>query len=120
MDLLEVFKNSDDLVEFPAGAEIITEGIEGNCMYVVMSGEVSVSLKDRVLATASPGEIVGEMALINSDMRSATVTAITDSLLAVIDRSSFESLLRHVPEFTVYVMKVLADRLQTAYEMIEN
>jgi CRP-like cAMP-binding protein len=120
MDLLEVFKNSDDLVQFPAGAVIITEDMEGNCMYVVMSGEVSVSLKDKVLATAAPGEIVGEMALINSDMRSATVTATTDCLLAVIDQRGFESLLRHVPEFTLYVMKVLADRLQTAYEMIEH
>jgi CRP-like cAMP-binding protein len=77
MDLLDVFKDSEDLVEFPAGAVIITEGKEGNQMYVVMEGEVSISLKDTLLATAKPGEIVGEMALINSDLRSATVTAKT-------------------------------------------
>jgi len=120
MDLLEVFKDSEDLVEFLAGSVIIAEGLEGNHMYVVMNGEVNISLKDRVIATAFPGEIVGEMALINSDIRSATVTAKTDCLLASIDQSSFESLLRHVPEFTVHVMKVLADRLRIAYEMIEH
>ena len=89
MDLLEVFKDSDDLVEFPADAVIFSEGKEGNYMYVVMNGEVSISLNDRVIATASPGEIVGEMALINSDIRSATVTAKTDCVLALIDQSSF-------------------------------
>jgi len=120
MDLLEVFKDSDDLLEFPAGAVIIEEGQEGNLMYVVMDGSVTITLKNTVLATAGPGEIVGEMALINSDMRSATVTASTDCVLALIDQSSFDALLRHVPEFTVHVMNVLANRLQMAYDMIES
>lgn len=119
MDLLEVFKDSEDLVEFPAGAVIMTEGMEGNHMYVVMQGEVAISLKDRVISTASAGEIVGEMALINAEIRSATVTATTDCTLAVIDQASFQSLLRHVPDFTIHVMNVLADRLKTAYEIIE-
>ena len=120
MDLLDIFRDSDDLVEFPAETVIFTEGIEGNHMYVVMEGEVFISLKDKVIATAVPGEIVGEMALINSKIRSATVTAKTDCLLAPIDQSSFESLIQHVPEFTQHVMNVLADRLQIAYELIEH
>ena len=120
MDLLEVFKDSEDLVEFPAEAVIFTEGIEGNYMYVVMKGEVIISLHDKVLATALPGEIVGEMALINSEIRSATVTAKTDCRLALIDQASFRSLLQYVPEFSQHVMGVLANRLQAAYEMIEK
>jgi len=120
MDLLEVFKDSDDLVEFPAGTVILAEGNEGNFMYVVMEGEVSISLKNKVIATALPGEIVGEMALINSDIRSATVTAITDCRLVHIDQTVFDSLLQHVPEFTLHVMNVLADRLRVAFEMIEQ
>lgn len=120
MDLLEVFRDSEDVVEFPAGAVIIEEGREGDHMYVVMKGEVRISLKGRQLATASPGEIVGEMALINSDLRSATVTAKTDCVLASIDQASFDSLLRHVPDFSMHVMSVLADRLKVAFEMIED
>ena len=89
-------------------------------MYVVMQGEVTISLNTNLLATASVGEIVGEMALINADIRSATVTARTDSVLALIDQSSFESLLRYVPEFNMHVMNVLADRLQLAYERIQD
>ena len=120
MDLLEVFKDSDELVEFPAEAVIFTEGMEGNCVYVVMEGEVSISLYDQVLATRFPGEIVGEMALINSEIRSATVTAKTDCLLAVIYQKSFELLIQHVPEFTHHVMHVLTNRLQIAFDMIEH
>jgi CRP-like cAMP-binding protein len=120
MDLLEVFRESEDRVEFPAGTVIFAEGREGNYMYVVMKGEVAILLRDKVIATAAPGEIVGEMALINSEIRSATVTAMTDCELALIDQSSFESLLRHVPEFALHVMNVLANRLQIAYEMIEH
>ena len=119
MDLLEIFKDSDNLVEFPAGTVIVEEGAEGDCMYVVMEGEVVISLFDKALATALPGEIVGEMALINSEIRSATITAKTDCQLAIIDRNSFESLIRYVPDFTRHVMNVLANRLQFAFEMIE-
>jgi CRP-like cAMP-binding protein len=120
MDLVDIFKDSEDLVEFPAGAVIITEGLTGNHMYVVMQGEVSISLKNKLLATAGPGEIVGEMALINAEIRSATVTAITDCVLASIDQGSFDALLRHVPDFSLHVMNVLADRLKVAFELIEN
>ena len=120
MDLLEVFKDSEDLVEFPAGAVIITEGEEGNQMYVVLKGEVTISLGNKVVSTSLPGEIVGEMALISSELRSATVTAKTDCQLVTIDQTSFKSLLRYVPEFTLHVMSVLTQRLQAAYELIED
>ncbi|NNK33573.1 MAG: cyclic nucleotide-binding domain-containing protein [Xanthomonadales bacterium] len=119
MDLLEIFSDSEDLVDFPAGSVIITEGQEGDLMYVVMDGEAVISLKEKELATAGPGEIIGEMALINSEIRSATVTARTDCTLAQIDQKSFESLLRYVPDFSMHVMNVLANRLQTAYDLIE-
>ena len=120
MDLLEVFKDSEDLVAVPAGALIIREGDDGNQMYVVMKGELVISLKNKILATAGPGEIVGEMAMINADIRSASVTAKSNCQLIHIDPVSFNSLLRHVPEFTLHMMNVLTDRLQHAYDMIEE
>ena len=118
MDLLEVFKDSEDVVDFPAGSVIAAEGAEGSHMYVVMTGEVTISINDRAMATVMPGEIVGEMALINSNIRSATITAKTDCRLALIDQASFNSLLRYVPDFSLHVMNVLADRLKHAYEAL--
>jgi len=118
MDLLEVFKDSEDVIEYPAGTVIASEGEEGGHMYVVMSGEVTISINKQTLADAFAGEIVGEMALINSNIRSATLTAKTDCRLALIDQASFNSLLRHVPDFSLHVMKVLAERLTRAYKVI--
>jgi CRP/FNR family cyclic AMP-dependent transcriptional regulator len=118
MDLLEVFKDSEDVVNFSAGSVIAVEGAEGNHMYVVMDGEAVISMNEQVLATARSGELVGEMALINSNINSATVKAITDCRLALIDQASFKSLLRQVPGFSLHVIKVLADRLKHAYEVI--
>lgn len=118
INLLEVFKDSDDVLEFRAGDVIATEGEQGNQMYVVMKGELTISIHGRNMAVAGPGEIVGEMALINSNVRSATVTAKTDCRLALIDQASFNSLLRYVPEFSLYVMRVLTERLKSAYERI--
>lgn len=120
MDLLEVFKGSDDVLEFAAGSVIAVEGQAGDHMYVVMQGEIEILIRNRAVATAMPGEIVGEMALINSNIRSATIKAKTDCRLALIDQTSFNALLRHVPDFSLYVMKVLADRLKHAYEMISD
>jgi CRP/FNR family cyclic AMP-dependent transcriptional regulator len=118
MDLLEVFKDSEDVVNFPAGSHIAEEGAEGDHMYVVMSGEVMISINGNAVATALPGEIVGEMALINSNIRSATIIAKTDCRLALIDQASFNSLLRYVPDFSMHVMKVLSERLKNAYDVI--
>lgn len=118
MDLLETFKGSTDLVEFSAGSVIFHEASAGGEMYVVIEGEVEVSLKGKLLALAGAGEIVGEMALISADIRSATVTARSNCKLAVIDQSSFDSLIRHMPEFSRHVMNVLVERIHNAYERI--
>jgi len=120
MNLLEVFKNSEDIEEFPAGTTIIKEGEAGKRMYIVVKGKVDISLKNRNIGSVMPGEIVGEMALINSDVRSATATAQTDCQLALIDQSSFKLLLKHVPDFAQHVMIVLATRLQGAYQTAEH
>jgi len=119
LDLLEIFKDNDALERYPAGSTIIEEGARGDLMYVVVEGRVRISLRHQLLAVVGKGDIFGEMVLISPDIRSATVIADTDCKLAPIDQASFDSMLRHVPDFSVHVMKVLAERLQNAYEMIE-
>ena len=120
MDLLDAFKDSPDQQDYAPGDVIFTEATEGHRMFVVISGEVEISLGDKVLATAGPGEIVGEMALINAELRSATVTARTACRLVSIDQATFESLMRHVPDFTFHIMNVLAERLHVAYQSIDS
>jgi CRP-like cAMP-binding protein len=56
--------------------------------------------------------IVGELALINDEPRSATVVAKTDCRLVAVDRRRFEYMVQETPFFGLAVMKVLADRLR--------
>ena len=120
MDFLEIFDNSEDLVTFKAGENIIEEGQEGDCLYVLIEGEASISLKGQELGTIHSGEIIGEMALIQEEKRSATVTAKTDCRLALINKASFSALLKHVPDFSMHLLQVMADRLKSAYIHIEE
>ncbi len=66
-----------------------------------------------------PGDMVGEMALINSELRSATATTRSDCVLAYVDQASFESMLRHVPDFAMHVMNSLTERIKTACERVD-
>jgi len=112
MDLLEIFKNTDDLVSYPAGTTVFKEGEAGDLMYVLVEGELRILLQNEPVRAVLPGDIVGEMALLKSDVRSATATAVSDSVLAPIDEHSFKLLIQHTPDFALHVMNVMADRLR--------
>ena len=118
MEFLKMFSHWKEVEEHDAKTVIFTEGASADALYVITSGEVELSLRGASLGTEGVGGIIGEMALINSNIRSATLTAKTDCRLALIDQASFDSLLRHVPDFSLHVMKVLATRLKHAYEVI--
>ena len=120
MDLLEVFRDSADVVEFSAGSVIFEEGTDAEFMYVILEGEIKLSLHGQAIATADPGTIVGEMALLNSDVRSATATAMADCRLVPIDVHSFESLIQYTPDFALHVMIMLADRLRKVNEALSG
>ena len=118
MDLLEVFKDSDDLIKLTSGSLLFKEGAAADFMYVIVEGDISLSLHGQYLATVAKGAIIGEMALLNSDPRSATATAATDCLLAPIDVHSFRLLIQHTPEFALHVMSLMAERLRQANEAL--
>ncbi len=97
---------------------IFEEGSRGREMYVVHTGEVRVSRKDSagkeaVLGVLLPGEIFGEMALLDQKPRSATAVATKDDTrLVALDRTRFTYLLRHEPEFAFIVMETLCRRIR--------
>ena len=103
---------------FEAGDVIFTEGEDADKMYLVIEGQVRLTVKGESMSTEVPGGIIGEMALIDSGTRSATATAITDCTLAPIDQETFVSLLQQKPEFSLHVMSVLADRLRLANDIL--
>src|SRR5262245_28506765 len=89
MDLRSLFARCDNPQEFQANSTIFAEGAPGGVMYVVLDGEVELRVGGEVLEVAGPGDIVGEMALIDTKPRSATARAISDCRLAPVDERRF-------------------------------
>jgi PPM family protein phosphatase len=108
--------------KYQDGEAVIREGDKGDELFIVLEGKVLVSRGGQALTQLGPGEFVGEMALIRSVPRSATVTAVGEAELIAIRRGDFFEILRKEHEVAVKMLwqflGVLADRLdQTSSEL---
>jgi CRP-like cAMP-binding protein len=81
-------------------------------MYVIIEGEVEILSGDSVVDTLSPGDIFGEMALIDSSPRSANAMAHTDCKVVPVDQYAFTHYVQHSPFFSLHVMSIMAERLR--------
>ena len=82
-----------DEVDLGPGEVVMREGDLGRELFLIVDGEVAVSLEDRALATIGAGEFVGEMTLFERAPRSATVTTLTPVRAFVAGAPSFATLL---------------------------
>ncbi|HEX6277801.1 MAG TPA: cyclic nucleotide-binding domain-containing protein [Polyangiaceae bacterium] len=111
-----------DVATFQNGERIINEGETGEELYIVLTGQVKVSRGGADLAVFKPGDHFGEMALVRSQPRSATVTSDGASELMLIRRTEFFEILRKEHQLAVKLLwqflGVLADRLaETSREL---
>jgi serine/threonine protein phosphatase PrpC len=94
---------------------IISEGDKGEELYIVLTGQAKVLRNDAEIATLNAGDHFGEMALVRSQPRSATVLSDGTSELMVIRRTEFFEILRKEHQLAVKLLwqflGVLADRL---------
>jgi CRP-like cAMP-binding protein len=97
---------------FKAGDVIFREGDEAKELFVIKSGQVRVQISNRTVTELGQDHIFGEMALIDSEPRSATVTAIADTELVPVTEKQFLFLVGQTPFFALKVMRVLAQRLR--------
>jgi len=102
------------------GETIIEEGEGGRSLYVILEGELIVKRGGKEIARLHPGEHFGEMSLLNSRPRSATVKSAGDSRLLLMDQSAFEELIKVDPVLGVKFLwtfaQVLSLRLDNANE----
>ncbi len=103
---------ASDQRAFAAGQLIFSAGDPGDVMYVVKEGAVDVLVHGRVVETIEPGGILGEMALIDREPRSASALAKTDCQLVPIDEARFKYLVQQTPYFALEVMRAMARRLR--------
>ncbi len=112
MDTLKLFQHSTDFDSFSKGDFIFQTGDEADKMYVVKEGEVEIVVNDTVVEVAGPGIIFGEMAIVDSNPRSASARAKTDCNVVGVDEKRFNFLVQNTPFFAIHVMRVLADRIR--------
>ncbi|TPW19612.1 MAG: trk system potassium uptake protein TrkA [Elusimicrobia bacterium] len=102
------------LCRYRSGETIFKQGETGDAFYIIKEGSVSVRLKrlvflTKTVATLGAGAFFGEMALLSSDPRSATVVSEADTSLFVLLSADFSFVLKQNPAFATE-MKKLAER----------
>lgn len=120
MDIVAHFQNARNLITLQAGIVLFSEGEPGQSMYVLMEGSAAICVGGEVIEVASPGALLGEMALVNLSVRSATVITRSDCRVISINRSQFDALVRESPQFARHVMTVMADRLRHMNEKLRE
>jgi CRP/FNR family cyclic AMP-dependent transcriptional regulator len=102
-----------------AGGIIFREGDQADELFVIKSGYVRIQIGNREMADLTTESIFGEMALIDSEPRSATAWAITDVELVPISEKQFLFLVSQTPDFALKVMRTLAQRLRVTNKSLD-
>lgn len=98
----------------PAGTVLTREGHDGGLMFVIVEGEAQVvaGAKPRVIGRLGPGDVVGELSLIDGQARSASVKAVTDLRVLEINADDFGKLFKEQPKFVLNLMRALSARVR--------
>jgi CRP-like cAMP-binding protein len=115
-DFLYLVGPDEPTIEIHPGEILFEKGDHAYAMYIVKSGRLEIVDGGRVFETVGPGQIVGEMAMIDDVPRGAAVRAATECLLIAIDRDRFITMVERTPTFSIRVMRVLANRLRSLHE----
>ena len=110
-DLAAVAQQTDE-IDVPAGKVLAREGDLGQEFFVIESGTADVTRDAELIAELGPGDFFGEMALLEEDRRTATVTARSPMSLVVMTRSSFRALDHSMPKVHATVAEAIAARHQ--------
>lgn len=108
-------------MHYEPGDVILREGDMGDAMYLIWSGRVAVVKggvhSPTIVMYRQPGEVVGEMALLEHKPRSASIVALDSVRLLRINQDGFNELLKTHPEFGTNILASLSARLRAAQEM---
>jgi CRP/FNR family cyclic AMP-dependent transcriptional regulator len=108
---------------FPAATRVFHEGDQSDACYIVRSGSFRVTREHSdgraiTLATLGPGDIFGELAMLDGEVRSASVEALSDGELLALPAGEVRALLARHPEISVKLVAALVRRLRGANERI--
>ncbi len=120
---LEIFKQSskNDLAQLApflkeisvkTDEKIISKGEMGNALYIIIQGQVKVHDGDKHLAIFHEREVFGEMAVLDSEVRSADITALEETDLFQLDGESLREFIASHSNVAMDIIKILCERLR--------
>lgn len=98
--------------ELKKGTVMTREGAAGGLAFVIASGSAEVTRGGRRIAVLGPGDVVGELSLIDGEPRSATVTATSDLEVLELDRKDLLKLMRKAPPVVRKLLQSMSQRLR--------
>lgn len=120
MNIRKLFRDWDTVEELEAGTVIFSEREPAEVVYVILEGKVELTLRGASLGAEGEGGIIGELAAIDTETRSATATALSNVRLAAVDREQFRKLVEKNPEFSLHAMTAFANRLRLVNQFIST
>ncbi len=115
-DLSQIAQITDE-IRFEEGEEVFHEGDPGDTLYFVIDGRVRVHRSGVDIAVLGERQVFGEMSLLDSEPRSASVNAVTDLTLLKITRDDFNEILAEKGEIAQGIIKVLTRRLRSTLDL---
>lgn len=111
--------------DFQSGAVIVGQEDAGDSLFIVTAGRVKVVLygdsgREMILTFLGPGEIFGEMSLLDNQPRSASVIALEPTRVLVLERATFQRHLRAYPDTGLAILAEMSRRLRQADRVIGN
>jgi|TARA_Y100000031_G_scaffold110647_1_gene121875 predicted acylesterase/phospholipase RssA/CRP-like cAMP-binding protein len=111
--VLKFLAKESKAVQLKGGDILFKEGDEADGLYIVISGRLRASNDSNTIGEISPGETVGELALIQNTARSLTVRAIRDTDLAYISQQTFEKMVGKYPDVLVPITQLIIQRYKS-------
>ena len=118
------FEKTPNIQRYSNGDIIVSEGIVSNNAYIIFEGKVNITKKvDKksiLINTLVKGEVFGEMGLISQSVRSASVVAVGNVTIGVIEREQFEAIVSKLPDDVRAIVKALVDRLRYTSDQLSK
>jgi len=110
---------------YPRDTVVFFENEEGDCLFMILEGRIKVTIlgddgREIILTMLGPGDLFGEMALLDNEPRSATAIAVEESELLLLQRSDFQAVVGDNPGISIALIKVLTARLRRANQQIST
>ncbi len=119
-DFLSITGRDDAFIPLQAGEVLFDKGDQAHTMFVVRSGRIEIFDGTVILETAGAGAIVGEMAVVDAEPRSASARALVASEVIAIDQPHFMEMVGKTPAFAIQVMRVMGRRLRAMNDRLRN